>query len=64
MFACLASFSLVEVEREIDSRDDEKERHDVVPTRYLSEQRPGDRDKDDNGDAFLHDFELHQREVR
>ena len=64
VFACLLPVSLVEVECEINGYDDEQERHDVIPTRYLSEQRPRYRYKDDDGNAFLHNLELHERETR
>ena len=53
-------FSWFKIESEIYRRDDKQKRNDVVPARNLPEHQPHDDRKDDNRDAFLHDFELYE----
>ena len=60
----LARLSFVEVESEVNGRDDEHKRDNVVPARRLPKEQPSDHREHDNRDAFLHDLELHNREAR
>ena len=56
-------YLFVKIESEIHCCDDEEKGDNVIPARRLPEQEADDNREDDDGNAFLHNFELDQSEV-